>query len=307
MKCIQAVLLLGLLTLPSAAAAQIVPPPSQDPPVQQPPSPPPVPPLPPDPAASQTPPPDQPVASDPDIPVNPLQPDFTLVGLPTTLRVPKGKSAFRVTHRFTRPLGRGDFGDLLADFFGFDSGAQIGLEFRYGLLPGMQIGIHRTSDRTIQLLGQKNLLNERDGRPVGLDFLLTLEGDDNLSEHHQSAVGFVLSRSAGRAGTFYIEPIFVANSNPFDTGDEHTLMLGIGTRLRVRRSLYFVAEVTPRLAGYDPLAEQVSFAIEGRTGGHSFQFNVSNGFGTTFGQLARGGVSGDDWFIGFNISRKFFR
>ena len=37
-----------------------------------------------------------------------------------------------------------------------------------------------------------------------------------------------------------------------------------------------------------------------------FQFNVSNGFGTTLGQLAAGGISNDDWYIGFNLSRKFF-
>ena len=31
------------------------------------------------------------------------------------------------------------------------------------------------------------------------------------------------------------------------------------------------------------------------------------GFGTTLGQIAsRGGVTADSWFIGFNISRKFF-
>jgi hypothetical protein len=43
-----------------------------------------------------------------------------------------------------------------------------------------------------------------------------------------------------------------------------------------------------------------------RSGGHAFQINFSNGFGTTLGQLARGGVSSDSWFIGFNIARKFF-
>ena len=58
--------------------------------------------------------------------------------------------------------------------------------------------------------------------------------------------------------------------------------------------------------GYTPGVEQVSFGIEMRSGGHTFQINVSNGFGTTLGQLARGGVSSDSWFIGFNISRKFF-
>ena len=49
-----------------------------------------------------------------------------------------------------------------------------------------------------------------------------------------------------------------------------------------------------------------TFAIEKRAGGHAFQLNFSNGFGTTMGQIARGGTSNDDWYMGFNISRKFF-
>jgi hypothetical protein len=50
----------------------------------------------------------------------------------------------------------------------------------------------------------------------------------------------------------------------------------------------------------------VSFGIEKRAGGHLFQLNFSNGFGTTFGQVARGGFTYDDWYLGFNIARKFF-
>ena len=42
---------------------------------------------------------------DPDLEVNVSQPDFTLQDLPTNLRLPRGKFAFRVTHRFARPLG----------------------------------------------------------------------------------------------------------------------------------------------------------------------------------------------------------
>jgi hypothetical protein len=83
-------------------------------------------------------------------------------------------------------------------------------------------------------------------------------------------------------------------------------MIGLGTRLRVTRATYVVAEITPRVAGYEPGDHQVSFGFEGRAGGHSFQINFSNGFGTTVGQIAGGGVSYDDWYIGFNISRKFF-
>jgi hypothetical protein len=60
------------------------------------------------------------------------------------------------------------------------------------------------------------------------------------------------------------------------------------------------------VSGYDPGVTQSTFGIEKRAGGHSFQINVSNAFGTTMGQLARGGFSNDDWYFGFSISRKFF-
>ena len=50
----------------------------------------------------------------------------------------------------------------------------------------------------------------------------------------------------------------------------------------------------------------MSFGLEGRAGGHLFQLNVSNGFGTTLGQVASGAFSTDHWYIGFNMARKFF-
>jgi Membrane bound beta barrel domain (DUF5777) len=250
--------------------------------------------------------PQQPERADPDVLVDPLQPDFNLAALPTTLRLPRHKWAFRVTHRFTRSLGDGNFGDLLADAFGVDGGAQVGLELRFGLFSGTQIGVNRTSDRTIEIFGQHNFLNERGGALMGLDAIATLEGANNLREHYQSAVGVLVSRSLGRFASLYAEPIFVANSSPFTFGDNSTLMLGLGARLRVRPSAYFFGEITPRLAGFDPGVSQASFGAEFRAGGHLFQINFSNGFGTTLGQISRGGITNESWFLGFNISRKFF-
>ena len=104
----------------------------------------------------------------------------------------------------------------------------------------------------------------------------------------------------------YAEPLWVANSSPFETGSNSTAMIGLGGRLRIRPATYVIAEITPRIGGYDPGVNQVSFGIEARAGGHLFQINFSNGFGTTLGQIARGGVSNNDWYIGFNIARKFF-
>ena len=184
---------------------------------------------------------------DPDQDVNTAQPDYTIVALPTTLRMPKGKFAFRVTHRFGRPLDDGNFGDLAADLFGLDAGGLIGLELRYGLFKGSQIGVLRTSDRTIQLFAQQQIVGQE---------------------------------------TFPV-------------------VLGVGARIRVSRRTYLVAEAAPRLAGYDPGSTHASLGVEMRAGGHAFQLNFSRGLATTMGQVARGG-SQDDWFIGFNISRKFW-
>lgn len=248
----------------------------------------------------------EPERSDPDARVDPLQPDFTLAALPTALRMPAGKWAFRVTHRFTRDLGQGDFGDALSNLFGLDGGSQVGLEVRYGLRPGTQVGIHRTSDRAIQLFAQQSILTQRDGGAIGLDGFATFEGGDNLSEHHQGALGAVVSARAGGRAALYAEPMVVFNASPSETGDEHTLMLGLGARVRVRPSMYLLGEYSPRLAGYTGSADQISFGVESRRGGHLFQITVSNGFGTTFGQLARGGIDYDQWYLGFNLSRKFF-
>ena len=257
-----------------------------------------------DPAAP--PPQTKPERADPDARVDPLQPDFNLAALPTTLRMPRGKFAFRVTHRFTRELGSGDFADLISDLFGIDGGAQVGLELRFGLLPGTQIGVHRTSDKTIQLFAQQSILKQRDGAPIGLDGIATFEGGDNLRERQLGAFGAVMSRTIQRKATVYVEPLYVTDASPFQTSDDYSVMLGLGTRVRIRPALYLVGEYTPRIAGYDAQADQMSFGFEMRAGGHLFQINVSNGFGTTLGQLANGGVQNDTWFFGFNILRKFF-
>jgi hypothetical protein len=240
--------------------------------------------------------------------VVPSEPDFTIVGLPTTLRMPKFASAFRVTHRFTRPLGEGNFGDLLADGFGTDDGAQIGLEYRFGILSGTQLGVNRTSDKTIQFFGQHQLFRQGESMPLGLDIYASIEGRNNFQEIYSPAVGAVISRRIGTHGAVYVEPIFVGNTNFFDLvpeDDNDTFILGLGGRVRIRPKLYLVGELAPRF-GYDPGIMHGSFGIEMRAGGHSFQINFSDGFGTTMAQLARGGFDKDDWYLGFNITRKFF-
>ena len=252
---------------------------------------------------------------DPDLDLSLSQPDFTIVTLPTTLRLPRFRSAFRVTHRFGRPLGEGDLGNLAEDLFGLDIGGQIGLEYRFGLMRGLQAGIHRTNDRTIQFFTQYNLSQQNGSMPLGIGVLASIDGVNNFrgsdepgGGSYSPALGVAISRTLGSRGALYVEPIWVNNSNPdpAETGDNDAFILGLAARIRVRPTVYLVGEVIPRLSGYDPGVSHGTFGLEKRAGGHTFQVNFSNGFGTTLGQVARGGFNSDDWFLGFNISRKFF-
>jgi hypothetical protein len=243
-------------------------------------------------------------------------PDFALIGLPTALRLPRFGSSFRVTHRFTRPLND-DFSDVLDDFFGIDSGAQIGLEYRFGIIRNGQIGIHRTSNRTIEFFAQYAALRQGANAPLDVSALATIEGTNNFHDDttadivsgHSPALGAIISRTVGDVAAFYVEPIWVNNTSPdpselVDHND--TFMVGLGARIRFRPSLYLIGEFAPRARGYKPGMNHGSFGLEKRAGGHLFQVNFSNAFGTTMAQIARGGSSDNNWSLGFNISRKFF-
>jgi hypothetical protein len=279
-RLLLALLMVAAMALPAAAQNESAPPAPAAPPAQD---------------------------DDPDRDPNDAQPDFYVATLNTNLRLPKGKWNFRLTHRFTTPLGQGDFGDLAGRLFGLDGGALVGLDLKYGLLPGFDIGIYRTSfDRTIQFQGRYNLIRDGSG-PIGLSVVANVDGTDNFSDEFSPGIAIVLSRELGDRGALYLQPSYVGNTNlTTAAGDDYTVMAGLGARLRFGRNRFIFVEASPRVTGFDPGVHQVSFGFEQRYGGHVFQLNVSNGFGTTLAQVARGGPGSDSWYLGFNLARKFF-
>ena len=124
----------------------------------------------------------------------------------------------------------------------------------------------------------------------------------------------MISKQIEERAAFYVEPMWVGNTNnpgrlhvPAGavSNDDNTFMIGLGARLRIRPTVYLVGEFIPRVAGFDLGDDHVTFGVEKRVGGHSFQANFSNSLGSTLGQIAQG-ASDNDWFIGFNITRKFY-
>jgi hypothetical protein len=267
-------------------------------------------------AAAQT--PDAP----PPPPARPTETELNTINLPTTLSLKTHHSYFRLTHRYSRDWSRGDFGQLAASLFGLDDGATIGLEYRFGITSYLQAGIHRSLDnKTIETFAKWDAIRQKAASPVSVSVTASVEGLNNLRELRQPGLTVTVGRTFGDRLAVYASPAFVGGTHAVDaiglhdhdaTGatDEHanhsdTWFAGFGARLRFSPTGYIVGEYTPRVGGYDPNANQWGIAIEKWTRrGHTLQLNFSNSFGTTPGQIARGGNSGQV-YLGFNITRKF--
>jgi hypothetical protein len=257
-------------------------------------------------------------------PPRPPEIELNLINLPTTLSIRRHRSYFRLTHRFARDLRRGSFGQLAEDLFSLDNGAVLGLEYRFGITDRIHAGAHRSAlSKTIEVFGKYDGWRQGGRMPVSISLIASVEGLNNLQDNHQPAIVGSFSRAVDSWLMLYATPGFVWNTRaadflvghdhglPGEAADEHaehedTLFLGLGTRVRLRPSVFVTGEYTPRLAGHDPGRGVWGVSIEKmtRNGGHTLQLNFTNSFGTTFGQLARGG-SDHDVYLGFNITRKF--
>lgn len=253
--------------------------------------------------------------------------DQTVVNVQTTMPLGKHKSYFKITHRFARDLRRGSIGQLAEDAFSLDSGAIIGLEYRFAITSNLQAGIHRSIlGKTIHTFAKWDVQRQSDGRAFGLSVGGGIEGQNNLHLDPQPSISAVLSRLHGTWLALYANPTYVhdahtptlqlahdahghgggAQVDEETPGEEHsdTVFIGLGLRARIRETVSLVAEVSPRLYGYRPDRAAWNVGIEKLTRGHVLQLNFGNSFDTTPGMVARGG-STHDVYMGFNLSRKF--
>ena len=265
------------------------------------------------------------VREDDDAVLNLAEPDFVVVNLPTTLRLPRFRSNFRLTHRFAGNLRNGTFGQQASNLFGLDLGAIIGFEYRFAVATHVQAAFYRSSfDKTIQLYGKYDAVRQRRSMPVSISPVLSIEGTDNFQEKYAPAVGAAISRQVGTRLAGYVMPMWVHNTAASldAVADDHdggshtgssepshvhrdTTYVGIGGRVRLGASTYVAGEIAARMQGYAPGEPGYGVSIEKRVGAHLFSLTFTNTFATTFGQLARGGAA-NSLFLGFNLGRKFY-
>ena len=265
------------------------------------------------PAASADPAAQAPPADDDDAKLRPAEPDFVTINLPTTLPLPKHAMNFHLSHRFNEDLAGDSFETQLSNLFGLDNGANIGLEFRYGVMKHLEAIVLRTSiGRTFQFTAKYDGWQQTAKMPVGISAIASIEGENNFHNteggaqaNFAPALGVVVSRTISDRLAFYATPMWVHNTGTGGGETSDTGFIGIGGRARIHGGTYIVAEVSPRVGGLAIGDAQYGFAIEERVGAHVFSLTFTNGPGTTFRQIAHGGVP-DHLNLGFNLTRKFF-
>jgi len=263
------------------------------------------------------------VQEDDDAVLRPAEPDFVVVNLPTTLRLPRFRGNFRITHRFAGNLRNGSLSQQAGNLFGIDQGAIIGFEYRFAVASHVQAAFYRSSfDKAIQLYGKYDVVQQRRSMPVSLSPVVSIEGTDNFQEKYAPAAGVVISRQFGTRIAGYVTPMWAHNTaasleaighdhdgHSESSGPSHvnrnTTYVGLGGRVRLGSSTYVAGEVAVRARGYSPDQPGYGVSIEKRVGAHMFSMTLTNTFATTFAQLARGGAA-NSLFLGFNLGRKFF-
>jgi hypothetical protein len=267
-----------------------------------------------------------PPSTDDDEKLRPLEPDFSLVNLPTTLPLPVHAGNFHLTHRFNENLRLDSFGTQASNLFGLDQGATIQFEYRFGLMKHLEVIASRTNvDRKIQFGAKLDLFSQSTSNPVGppgvvitsasptgrrpgpfgLSAIVSVEGGNNFQERYAPALGAVVSRTVANTLAVYVTPVWAHNTFPGTGIMRDTFYVGIGARVKIVPALYLVGEMAPRAGGFAPGDAEFAFSLEKRVGAHMFSVTFANTSATTYGQIARGG-NPESLYLGFNLARKFF-
>lgn len=256
----------------------------------------------------------QAASDDDDGRLDPAEPDFVVINLPSTLRLPLHKGNFHMSHRFEGNLRDGSFTDQLSNFFGVDVGAAISLEYRFGIMKHLEAIVSRANrGRVIAFSAKYDGWHQSATLPVSVSGVVSIEGENNFgansgtaSKNYAPALGLVVSRTIGGRYALYAMPFWVGKTGIDATADGNTGFLGLGARVRFGGSNYLSAEVSPRLGGFVIGDPEYGFAIEKRVGAHVFALTFTNGTSnTTYRQIARGGAP-SHLHLGFNLTRKFF-
>lgn len=231
--------------------------------------------------------------------------------------VGRGVLDVRISHRF------GTLNSGAYQLFGLDNASnRIGVD--YGILRTLMVGVGRSSyQKQFDGFVKFKLLTQSTGKVnmpvsvsyVGTTILKTLKSTDTVKANYTDRFYFAHQLIIARKFNDYVSLQVVPTMVHYNLAALHTqpndlFSVGVGGRLRLSKRINLTAEYyyqlpQSRLPGsYNSL----SLGLDIETGGHVFQFHVSNSTGMTERTFIN--ETTDRWgdggiHFGFNISRVF--
>jgi len=235
--------------------------------------------------------------------------------LQSTKVADKGDLYMYVSHRF------GTLKDGMETFFGLDN-ANTKIQFVYGLLPGLQIGISRESIRKTYAGSAKlRLIEQSKSFPLNVVGYGTVNINSELKEDRYPNLRFedrfsyasqllISSRITNRL-SLELAPSFVYQNLVLEKFQQHEqFALGTGGRMKLSKRISFNVDYVYNFSRAEESIynNPLTMGIDIETGGHVFQLLFSNAQSTNepgFISNAEGDWSEGDVFFGFNIVRVF--
>lgn len=230
----------------------------------------------------------------------------------------KGILDVKISHRFGT-LNSGGY-----QLFGLDA-ATMRMGVDYGITNWLMIGAGRsTYEKEYDAFGKIKLLRQSSGKvnmPISVSvvssvMMKTLKNSDpTIKTHFSDNLAFAQQVLIARKFNDFISLQLMPTMIHYNIVPNHTLpndlySIGGGGRIRLSKRINLTGEYYYRLPGYQLPGSYDSFSLglDIETGGHVFQFHVTNSTGMTertFIEETNGQWSKGDIHFGFNISRVF--
>ncbi|MFN5370170.1 MAG: DUF5777 family beta-barrel protein [Bacteroidia bacterium] len=230
-------------------------------------------------------------------------------------QVHAGVMDMRISHRFGAVNGG------IYNFFGLDN-ATMRMALEYGALSWLTVGLGRsTYEKTYDGFLKTRIARQSSGKrvfPITLNYMSSMaiktikpppdkayKKTSNFYYTHQ----LIMARKFSDAFSFLVAPTLVHRNLVQDSTQNHDLFsIGMGGRIKLTKRISFNAEYYHQLNKPDGTSNCLSLGFDIETGGHVFQFTLSN----SAAMIERGfihettGLWGNgDIVTGFCISRNF--
>jgi Membrane bound beta barrel domain (DUF5777) len=254
-----------------------------------------------------------------------------VINLQSLVRKAPGALEFRIAHRFG-PLNGGAY-----QLFGLDQ-ATMRLSLEYGINRFVTAGLGRsTYEKTYDFFAKTSILQQQKGPrniPISLLYYVNMAINglhwqepartnyfsSRLSYVHQLIIGSKISESF----SFQLSPTLIhknlvpnnqdQNGNGL-LGKNNYYAIGAAGRIKITKRIALTAEYIYRLPPpdktaitYGPFYDSFSIGMDMETGGHVFQFHITN----SLAMFDRAFImeTGQNWtnggiHLGFNITRDF--